>query len=240
MKTLSKNWFTEHRIDLEYKQYVLLAYLSDVNRQFHEKCLYPALSELIDHYRNLKQFSDSAGQLYQSFPGELSAIDLENFRLSYRKVVENDQIMEELERIISFSLPRMEEQLRRGRDVYEELEHMLELETVGIRPVNTEHGYLMFSLSNPDEIRVYEYSVSLYRDEDVPYRMMHTKEIITYTRNLVNTPANIKVELIKQRREMPNPATFVVYSKLNIPFEQTLLPIGKRMLIREISLPRVN
>lgn len=240
MKTLSKNWFTEHRIDLEYKQYILLAYLSDVNRQFSEKCLYPALSELIDHYRNLKQFKDNAGQLYQSFPGELSAIDLENFLLSYRKVVENDQIMEELERIISFSLPRMEEQLRCGRDVYEELEYMLELETVGIRPVNAEQGYLLFSLSKPEEIRVYEYTLSLFRDDDVPYRMMHTKAINTYSRNLINTPANIKVELIKQRREMPNPATFIVHSKMNIPFEQSLLPIGKRMLIREISQSPVN
>ncbi len=240
MKTLSKNWFTEHQIDLEYKQYVLLAYLSDVNRRFNERCLYPALSELIDHYRNLKVFRDNAGQLYQSFPGEISAIDLENFKISYRKVVKNDQIMEEISRIISFSLPRMEEQLRRGRDVYESLEHMLALEPVGIRPVNTEWGYLMFSLHNPSEIRVFEYTISLFTDEEVPYRIMHTKEISTYTKSLVNTPSNIKVELIQKRKEMPNPATFVIHSQVEIPFEESLLPIGKRLLIREISRPTVN
>ena len=50
MDKLSENWITEKHIDLEYKRYVLLAYLQHVSEQFEEVRLYPALSELVNHY----------------------------------------------------------------------------------------------------------------------------------------------------------------------------------------------
>jgi hypothetical protein len=119
MKKLSENWLTENLIDLEYKQYILLAYLEDVEQHFKQQLLYPSLAELISHYRKLKSLRDGTKQLYQSFPGELSGLDFERFKLSYRSVVENDQLMDELERIISFSLPKLEIQLNIGKSVYE-------------------------------------------------------------------------------------------------------------------------
>ena len=53
MATLSKNWITEKLIDFEYKKYLLLAYLQQVSGQFDETRLYPSLSELIEHYKNV-------------------------------------------------------------------------------------------------------------------------------------------------------------------------------------------
>ena len=52
MKKLSPDWITEKHIDFEYKKYVLLAYLQEVNMNFEKTHLYPFLADLVDHYRN--------------------------------------------------------------------------------------------------------------------------------------------------------------------------------------------
>jgi hypothetical protein len=165
MNKLSENWLTENLIDLEYKQYILLAYLEDVDQQFKQQLLYPSLAELIGHYRKLRLIKDSTEQLYQSFPGQLTGLDFERFKLSYRSVVENDQLMEELERIISFSLPKLEIQLNIGKSVYEKIAHQLKIEPIGLVPLRQNEGYIMLKINQPSEIRVFEYSVSVFENE---------------------------------------------------------------------------
>jgi hypothetical protein len=53
MSKLSKDWLTENHIDLEFKQYLLLAYLQEVKENYNSNKIYPYLSELIEHYKNL-------------------------------------------------------------------------------------------------------------------------------------------------------------------------------------------
>lgn len=235
MKKLSDNWLTENLIDLEYKQYVLLAYLEDVHQHFKQQLLYPGLSELIGHYRKLKSLQENADHLYQSFQGELQGIDFEKFRLSYRKVVENDQIMEELEKIISFSLPKFEAHLNIGKSIYDKIEHQLRLEPVGLMPLRQDEGYILLRINQPAEIKVYEYSLSIFEQSEEKFRGIHTREIATYHSTLANTPPEIKADLIRNNRNIPNPAAYIFTCTLNIPIEETYLPIAKRMLIRELS-----
>jgi hypothetical protein len=53
MAKLSKDWLFEDHIDLEYKSYVLLAYLQDISRAFEVQRLYPHLGDLVEHYNAL-------------------------------------------------------------------------------------------------------------------------------------------------------------------------------------------
>ena len=53
MSKLSKDWLTEQHIDLELKQYVLLAYLQEVKESYKAAKIYPYLGDLIEHYKNL-------------------------------------------------------------------------------------------------------------------------------------------------------------------------------------------
>ena len=235
MNKLSENWLTENLIDLEYKQYILLAYLEDVEQQFKQQLLYPSLAELIGHYRKLNLIKDSTEQLYQSFPGQLTGLDFERFKLSYRSVVENDQLMEELEKIISFSLPKLEIQLNIGKSVYEKIAHQLKIEPIGLVPLRQNEGYIMLKINQPSEIRVFEYSVSVFENEAEKFRGVHTKEIAKYSSTLVNTPPEIKADLIRNNKEIPNPAAYFFSCSLNIPLEETFLPIAKRMLMKELS-----
>lgn len=235
MKKLNREWLTENLIDFEYKQYVLLAYLEEVSRQFDQKLLYPSLAELIDHYRHLKQFRSNADSLYNSFRENLEGIDLENFRLSYQKVVQNDALMQEISQIVEFSIPQFEQKVQLGREIYEVIEQHLTLEPVGLVPLNSDSGYLIIELKHERESRVYEYSVSLFDDNGEKMRAMHTSFRKSFSNSPFVSPQNLKLDLIRENRDLPNPATFLVTSELRIPFDATYFPIAKRMLMKELS-----
>jgi len=54
LKSLGLNWFIEGSIDFEYKKYILLDYLQEINRHFDKSKLYPNLTDLVFHYNNLR------------------------------------------------------------------------------------------------------------------------------------------------------------------------------------------
>src|SRR4051812_1537896 len=108
MKSLSMNWFIEGAIDFEYKKYVLLDYLQEINRHFDRNHLYPNLTDLIFHYNNLLAFKQNKTLLQQNFPQRLSKADMEAVKLTYQKIVQDDNTMHEIEQIISYALYKMD------------------------------------------------------------------------------------------------------------------------------------
>ena len=235
MKKLSENWLTEDHIDLEYKQYVLLAWLEQVHSQFNQVLIYPGLEELILHYRNICKFKESADSLYKAFPENIHQMDLINFRINYKKALGNDSLMDELNQIIRYSIPQFEMHLEIGKSAFAHVEDNLHLEPVGLIPLWNESGYLLIEMHEPKETRVFEYVLSLYENEGEKYRSLHTYPVKTYTRNLINSPGNIKLDLIRENKHLPNPATFVMQSEFPYSFDHTYFPIAKRMLMRALS-----
>src|ERR1041385_5481294 len=136
MDRLSKNWITEKHIDFEYKKYVLLAYLQHVNECFRDVKLYPALADLVEHYKNAKSIKENKNNLSAHFPQRLKGIDEENFRLNYEAVVNDDKLMQELEFILDFSLSKFSEGLQEGKQLYDFLENEISLQPIGILPID--------------------------------------------------------------------------------------------------------
>jgi len=83
MVTLSANWLTEGHIDFEYKKYLLLAYLQQVDANFQKVKLYPDLQDLVHHFHNLLGYKRQVEAIKQEFPKEVTAVDFENFALKF-------------------------------------------------------------------------------------------------------------------------------------------------------------
>lgn len=234
-KILSDNWLTEKHIDFEYKKYVLLAWLQHVSERFEETRLYPALSELVKHYRNLVSLREQKKQLYGAFPEKLTQTDLQQFKLVYDKLTGDDQLMQELEQIIQFSIPRFEQQLGEGKKLYEMLESKLKIHPVGIVPLHTDAGYLFLANGNSKETAVFEYQITIFDQPDERYRAISLQYVAAYEKTLRHTYENIKHDLLKYNSHLPNPATYVIESGLTLPLDETLLPIAKRYLVKYLS-----
>jgi hypothetical protein len=235
MKELSKNWFIEGSIDFEYKKYILLDYLQEINRHFDKSKLYPNLTDLIFHYNNLLYFKKNKTMLQQAFPQRLTRADIEAVKLTYQKIVEDDNSMKEIEQIITYALHKMDPAIQTGKDIYDFVESRLNIDPVGIVPLLPYHGY--FSLRNGRERTnwVYEYQITLFENKDDKYRGINIHFVETYEESITKTPEAVKLDLIRRNQYLPNPAVYYVQSDITFPLEQTLLPVAKRSLVKYIS-----
>jgi len=234
-KQLNQDWLTEGLVDFEYKKYVLLAYLQDVKSSFHKEKLYPQLSDLVFHYQNLLSVKKNQELLYENFPKSLSQADFKNLKLQYRKAVENDELMKELEDIIEYAIPQFKQILSEGKDLYEYVEKNMEIHTIGISPISKEQGYVFLDEDPMPEMKIYEYQITLFENANERFRGIHINYLESVRKSIGKTFEKVKIELVKKRHKLPNPATFAIYSKVHFPLNETLLPVAKRALVQYIS-----
>jgi len=236
MKQLSETWFAEGYIDFELKKYTLLAYLQEINRNFHENRLYPQLADLVFHYNNIIAFRENKRHLQEHFPKKLTGIQIEKLQSLYEQMIADDELMQELEEIITYSAGAMQTTLSSGAEIYEFVEGNLSISPVGLIPLDMQEGYFFLSAGNTRSARVYQYRLSIFEKHDEKFRSMKTVYLDDLRRSLFHTYEQLKSELIRMRAELPNPAVYAIETELNFPIEETLLPIAKRSLVKFLSM----
>src|SRR5690606_22411776 len=175
MEKLSKDWLTQGLIDFEYKKYLLLAYLQAARKSFDKVELYPFLADLVFHYRNLMSVKENKSLIRESFPKEISQEEIKNLELRYREIIEDDAIMSELDAIIEFALPKIEESLKEGTVIYEYVESKCEISPIGVTPLYAKEGYLFVTMPPETETNVYRYQVSIFEDSKEQLRSLNTQ-----------------------------------------------------------------
>lgn len=235
MKLLSETWFAEGRIDFELKKYTLLAYLQEVNKYFNENKLYPQLADIIFHYNNIIAFRENKKYLQEHFPRKLTGIQMQKLQLLYEQLIDDDELMQELEGIIHYSAEKMKSTIQSGTGIYEFVEEKIEINPVGLLPLDTQEGYFFLSNGESAHTRVYHYRLSIFEKYDEKYRTIKTSYLDIWQRSIANTYEHIKSDLIKLRKELPNPAVYSIETELMFPVDETLLPVAKRRLVKFIS-----
>jgi hypothetical protein len=232
MNSLDKDWLTKGLIDFEYKKYVLLAYLQHVKGEFNDKKLYPFMSDLVFHYQNLIQLKENKQLIYENFPERITKADFEKLSLTYQKIIEDDNIMQQLEEIVEFSLPQFKQLLNEGKDIYEYVQENLDIQPVGVTPLRADEGYLFIRESTKPDTQVYLYQITIFENATEKFRGVHTTFIENFRNSIANTIENYKINLVKNNRELPNPGAYLIESRMYFPMNETLLPVAKRMLVR--------
>lgn len=235
MKQLSETWFAEGRIDFELKKYTLLAYLQEVNKYFNENKLYPQLGDVIFHYNNIVAFRENKKYLQEHFPKKLTGIQMEKLQLLYQQLIEDDELMQELEDIIHYSAGKIKSTIHSGTEIYEFVEEKINIAPVGIIPLDTQEGYFFLSAGKAFLTNIYQYRLSIFEKHDEKYRSIRTVFLDHRLRNIGSTYEHIKSELIRHRKDLPNPAVYSIETDLSFPVDETLLPIAKRSLVKFIT-----
>ena len=235
MKTLSQTWFAEGYIDFELKKYTLLAYLQEIHKEFTQNKLYPQLSDIIFHHNNILHFKHNKAMLQEQFPKRFTGVNMDKLQLLYEKIVEDDEMMKELEDIITYAVNRMNSTIKSGAEIYEFVEDKLSIAPVGIIPLENKEGYFFLCNGSYHQTNVYEYRLSIFEKHDEKYRSIKTAFIAQWKRTIVNTFEHIKTELIRSRKDLPNPAVYGIETGFNFPLEETLLPVAKRSLVKYIT-----
>lgn len=235
MEKLSKDWLTQGLIDYEYKKYLLLAYLQTARKSFHKVELYPFLADLVFHYRNLVSVKENKTLIREAFPKEISPEEIRRLELRYRELIEDDSIMAELDAIIEFAIPRIKESLEEGSEIYEYVEAQCEISPIGVTPLYAREGYLFVTMPPEKETNVYRYQISIFGDSKDQLRSLNTEFLEVVDKHRLYPYEHIKRDLIKRYQDMPNPAAFLLISKMKFPFTETLMPVAKRLFVKHLS-----
>lgn len=233
--TLSENWFMEGYIDFELQKYRLLAYLRDVRKSFTETKLYPQLADIVSHYHKLTAFRANKRLVQDAFPRTAGRIDSKRLEIVYERMLDDDEIMQELEAITEFALSQIKGTIDEGTQIYDFVEKQMTLEPVGIVPLYKNEGYFLIRYGGNKEVRVYSYTITIFEHKDAKYRGIKMDYVDSKHKDLTNTYEQIKLEIIREIRTLPNPAVYKVELPMSIPFDETVLPVAKRLLVRHIA-----
>ncbi|OGU44313.1 MAG: hypothetical protein A2000_01155 [Ignavibacteria bacterium GWB2_36_8] len=82
------------------------------------------------------------------------------------------------------------------------------------------------------KLQVHRYESSLFFSGKEKFRTLKTEFVRSETQQVIKkSPESIKQDLLKERQDLPNPATFICDTDLDFPFAETIFPIAKRKLM---------
>lgn len=232
---LSENWYIDGLIDFEYKSYQLLSYLQKIHTLFAQKKIYPQLADLINHYRNLLQIKEQKESVRSKFPQSVADINFQRMEVIYEDLYKDDDLLKTIDEIIEFALPRFRQSIESGKELFEYAASMIDLEPIGIVPLYRKEGYFMLRDKSTDDILIFYYRIKLIQTDSDQFRALETKYLGRDKLSITNTPESIKMRLIRNFKEIPNPASYMISIKHSLPLSATWLPVAKRILLKAVS-----
>ena len=229
MAILTLDQFLPAHMDLERAQYEILARLQRIQKAFAQNRIYPHLSDLEKLASSLQQLLEESSSIRKAIPKHIRGIDWEK-REVIREEAEDWQEAFFLEDLIQWALPLIQRLIEEGRAIQAFVEEHIQIEEVGILPSYRDEGYFFLPELKKQLLHIFFYHLSLFTREGRSMRVQKLQSLRS-SRILVS-PHSIKLDLVWKRRELPNPATYLVESEIDFPFEATLLPVAQRKLQR--------
>lgn len=233
MNSLSLEVFAGAAYDVERTKYEVLGGLQQAREAFDQKRIYPHLGRLVKLHKSLHTVLERSEDFRTPETGEVKGIDPETKELIYEwPELDTDQ-MEVVKDLIKWALPHVENAIEEGRAVYELVEEKTDVEEVGIVPSYVQEGYMMVPDREKNLVHVLRYNLSIFTDADERYRSLRTEHCKTVQQGTIELPpSTIKMELMEENDELPNPATYFFNTEHAFPYEETMLPVVKRKLMR--------
>lgn len=235
MSTLRFELFLEAGQDYESTQYRILSGLQEVRRDFSNNIIYPHLGELVSLHQSLQQMAQRLSAFKEVLPRRIKSIDLEAGEIAYERVGVGDGQVNFMEDLITWALPNIQAAIEEGRAIFEFVEESLHLEEVGIVPSFVEEGYLLVPDFRSRELHILRYDLSIFTQAEERFRTLRTTHVKSVpVGDVIPSPQSIKLDILGHDRSLPNPATYFFDTELDFPFEQTMLPVAKRKLMRHL------
>jgi len=223
------DWLEKGPLDLEYKQYKLLAYLKEVDQDWNQYLLYPHLTNVVEYNRLLNLISKNKSEIEELFPKEMVGIDLETKKIIYEvKQQPNEKMGEDIQEIIEWGISRLDEYSQIGIIIYEDIAEDIIVERVGLESNVKDEGYIIF---NGDTVNVYYFNIGRIIMDVDGGRFLFTKKVKEFKRKKFQTTNDIKLEILKEGTHLSVPEFYSVEGHRPYPLEETVLPMVKRKIM---------
>lgn len=224
--TLSKNWFCEGLNDFEYKQYIVLAYLQGVEKEFSQNKLYSSLSDLLKQYHALMSFQLQVFDMESRFHYEIESMDLETKRLKYNENENRQEEIETIKDIVDYGLEQMKSRVLQGTRIYDAVSSIINFFDVGMLAMNKNEGYLIILHLN--QYYIYQYKMSPLILNKEKHNSLNLKLVDKIQKSFTNTFENVKLSLLRDST-IDSPSVFGTdFLEWSYPYNETVLPVIKR------------
>jgi hypothetical protein len=233
MAALDLEMFTNGVHDPEAARYRIMAAINAAAIQFHRNNLYPGLGDVVELTSVLETIIENKEQYTTVLPSRLTGVDFENKALKFDTVKADREVIDRMFELIDWALPPLKALTDEGVAMFDFVNQNLSINVVGILPIYKDEGYALIPDRKVKLLHVLRYEMSLYSHDDDNYRAMKTVEVEAMELNdVIEAPESIKLKLIEGYQDLPNPATYIVDTDLDFPFETTILPVAKRKLMK--------
>ena len=229
MALFEKNWIANRWVDFEYKKYILLSYLQQIEAKYQESKVYPYLTILRDELKDLQLLQRS-----------LQKSDFDELKLKlFGEQPAEEQRPEEIDNLLqiaAFAVPKISGRLEEGRELEQFVKDSIDFQPVGVIPVQKREGYLIFRQGQWSRTYRYELRrITPGNDNEIHSTHLKTWYVQHCSSSRYRTLNDIKYELIKSQKDLPNPATYAIECHLAFPYPETLVPIGRKLLYKSIT-----
>ena len=232
---LNLDLFTQVQSDFEARQYRVLAALQHIGVDFQHNKIYPHLSHLVELHNTLTDIKNRLEDLRNEFPKRIKRIDFVNQEIEHEVVFVDGSDLKKVEELIEWALPLIKAKIEEGTTIYEFVNDEIQLEEVGIVPSYVDEGYFFVPDNEESNLLLFQYEVSLFESAKDKYRSLKTQFLKALNQGRVHTsPNTIKLDLISEFKELPNPATYSFQTELHFPFNETIFPVVKRKLLQQL------
>jgi len=236
MESLKLETFLSADKDWEINQYRVLGGIKEFHLELNKKKVYPTLSELIHLASILENIVDNKSKLKDAFPKQIKDFDLKNQKINFESIGKFAPDVEFLFDLIEWAYFLIKKEIDEAIVLYDFVEKNIEIDHVGILPINKDEGYFLVADNEMLTIQVHRYESSIFSSNTEKYRSLKTKFIKEVEKELIEkSPESIKLDLIKKYTDLPNPATFICDTDLDFPFIETIFPIAKRKLMGMVA-----
>jgi hypothetical protein len=203
---LSKDWIIQEPHDIEYKQYIIMAYEQRCNIELGEQKIYPVLSEVTEHINIINKFIEGKKILEETHK-ELKEIDFFNGKLIYKSKIE-DSIIDQFYDIAHWSISIFNSLLSNSKYIYDLIEKQIHIKTL------------------------------IWNKSNFGYMILNNRNIYSYEIHKILNSWSINIEFIKYSPTIITELTLdypiwnVTYP-VDIPLENSILPITKRIILKK-------
>ena len=227
---LPSDFFIQHPIDFEHKQYLVLAYLQAIERDYTDRKIYPGLGSIIQHIKNMNAYREQQKNIRERLQ-QVNGIDWQNKQLTYEPPEDPEEI-NEINRIVDDSLQKLGGYFKWGRKLFDEVSAGLKWRIIGIMPPYQEEGYIILH-RRPSLFSAYQYRIGKVVLNDENYFGINL-ELKDETNSQFVTYSDLKLSLIQNNPELPVPMTIAVETDA-LPLEETLLPVVKAQALLKLK-----
>ncbi|MGB3544649.1 hypothetical protein [Rubrivirga sp.] len=207
--------------DLEAAEYRVRSGLRTTRVAFRDLCVEPHFGAAVALHRSLSALVEGADVVDET--GPVTGVDWDTGRLTRQRG--DAPLALDLAR---WALPLLSDVLEEGKAVYEFVSDHVELSTVGLVPSYQDEGFLL--IEDGDRLRALRYRVSPLTGPSGSYRALRTSAL-----DVALDPRAVasewKAALAQAVPELPMPATFRLAADVDLPVDETLVPLAKRKLL---------